>query len=114
MSMTEPRLATRLVVQAMVRRCFNSGFSAVISRKGDEDRGALLIKVNRIEHGCMVWTQTRTPDGAAAWMRGTGADPVAEAACDAYVERQVKRDPDLWVVEIEDRHGRFVPDGKLI
>ncbi len=102
------------MVQAMVRRCFSSGLTAVIARKGDEDRGAMLIKVICNEHGCTVWTQTRTPDGVAAWMRGTGAGPVAEAISDAYVQRQVQRDPDLWVVEIEDRHGRFVPDGKLV
>jgi hypothetical protein len=33
---------------------------------------------------------------------------------DAYVERQVRRDPDLWVVEIEDRHARYLPDGKVV
>jgi len=112
--MTEPRLATRLMVQALVRRCSIAGLSATVARRGDEERGAILIKVNRFEAGVTVWTQTRTLEGAAAWMRGTGAEPVAEAACDAYVERQVKRDPDLWVVEIEDRHARFLPEGKLV
>ena len=112
--MSESRLATRLLVQALVRRCSIAGLSATVARRGDEDRGAMLLKVNRFDAGVTVWTQTRTPDGAAAWMRGTGGDPVAEPVSDAYVERQVKRDPDLWVVEIEDRHGRFLPDGKLI
>ncbi|MGQ0675419.1 MAG: DUF1491 family protein [Rhodospirillales bacterium] len=112
--MTDSRLATRLVVQALVRRCSFAGLSAVVARRGDEERGAMLLKVNRFEAGVTVWTQTRTPDGQAAWMRGTGADPVAETVSDAYVERQVKRDPDLWVIEIEDRQARFTPDGRLV
>lgn len=112
--MSEARVSTRLWVQAMIRRCSVDGVHAVLLRRGDEDRGAVMLKVNRFDAGCTVWTQTRTMDGAPAWMRGTGADPVAEQAADAYVERQVKRDPDLWVVEIEDRHARFMPDGKLV
>lgn len=112
--MTEARLATRLWVQAIVRRCFSDGLAAAVRRRGDVDRGAVLLKVNRFDAGCTVWTQTRDLDGAPAWMRGTGKDAVEEAAADAYVERQVKRDPDLWVIEIEDRHARYQPDGKLI
>jgi len=98
----------------MIRRCFVDGLSAVVVRKGDEDRGAVVVKVNRFDAGCTIWTQTRTIDGDPAWMRGTGADPVGEEAADAYVDRQVKRDPDLWVIEVEDRHARFAPDGKVI
>ncbi len=112
--MSEPRLATRLMVQALVRRCSIAGLAATVARRGDEDRGAMLLKVNRFDAGVTVWTQTRIPDGTAAWMRGTGPDPVAETISDAYVERQVKRDPDLWVIEIEDRQSRFTPDGKLV
>jgi hypothetical protein len=111
---SDARLSTRLWVQAMIRRCSVDGLTAVLVRRGDEDRGAVMLKVNCFDAGCTIWTQTRAMDGAPAWMRGTGPDPVAEQAADAYVERQVRRDPDLWVVEIEDRHARYAPDGKVV
>ena len=48
-----------------------------------------------------VLAQARRPDGAAIWMRATGNAPVSESEAEAYIFRQRKRDPDLWVIEIE-------------
>ena len=112
--MTEARLKTRLVVQAAVRLCSLRAIPVAVTRRGDEDAGTILVKLNRHDLGCTVLVETRAPDGARAWLRATGEAPVEEAVADAYIARQVKRDPDLWVVEIEDREGRSAFDGRIL
>ena len=110
----EPRLKTGLVVQAALRLATQQAIPMVVARRGDADAGAILIKLNRLEQGFTILAQTRTLEGEIAWIRATGAVPVDEHAADDYVASQVKRDPDLWVVEIEDRTGRPIFTGRVL
>jgi len=111
---SEPRLKTKLQVMAAVRLCGVHAIPVAIARHGDEDAGAILIKLNRLDLGFTVLAQTRTGFGDLAWIRATGAAPVDEAAADAYIARQVQRDPDLWIVEIEDREARPIFVGRIL
>ena len=111
---TVPRLKTELRVQAWLRQCSVAGLMATIARKGYPDAGALFLKVNRFGGGCEVFSGVTGPDGAAAWLRGTGPRPVTEKEADAYLARQTTYDPDLWVLEIEDPKAKFVLDAKVL
>lgn len=110
----EPRLKTNIVVQAALRMSSINAIPMVVARRGDDDAGTILIKLNRLDLGCTVLAQTRTLAGELAWLRATGEGPVSEADADAYIARQVKRDPDLWVIEIEDRAGRAIFEGRIL
>jgi hypothetical protein len=111
---TEARLKTGLVVQAAVRLCSTRAVPVAVVRRGDPDAGTILAKLNQFDLGCTVLAETRAPDGKRAWLRATGPVPVKEEEADAYVARQIKRDPDVWVVEIEDRAGRSPFDGPIL
>jgi hypothetical protein len=107
-------LTTRLWVSAQVRLCDRAFLPATVVRSGDSDAGTVLIKVNRFEQGVTVYTQANAFDDGPSWSRGTGPNPVPEAEADAYIARQVARDPDVWVLEIEDRKGVYKIDGKVV
>lgn len=98
--MTEPRVKTGISVSAMLRMGDLAGRPGMVLRRGDADAGGVLL-VLRGQAGLSVLSQARTGGGEAGWIRATGTNPVDEQAADAYVARQVGRDPDLWVVEFE-------------
>lgn len=106
----EPRLKAELWVKAHIRRCMVHNIPAVVVRRGDDTAGTVLIKLNRFEGGCTVYAPAYGQDGARIWTRATGETPVPEAEADACIARQAGYDPDIWVLEIEDREGRHLLD----
>ncbi len=98
--MAEPRIKAGMWVSAALRLSFNDGRGGAVLRRGDEDAGGILV-VLRGRGGLSVLSAVAGDGGERAWLRGTGAEPVDQAVADAYVERQVGRDPDLWVVEFD-------------
>ncbi len=112
--MDDARLKTGLWVRAQIRLCDIDSIPAVVVHRGDGDAGAVLLKINRLADGCEVLTRFRGLDGEPGWLLGTGPDPVDEGEADDYVQRQIGRDPDVWVIEIEDPKGRYRLDGPIL
>jgi hypothetical protein len=110
----EARLKTGLWIRALIRRCDLAAVAVAVAARGDADAGAVLLKLNDREAGCSVLAQARGPDGELVWMRATGPLPVAEADADSYIARQRRRDPDVWVVEIECASAASVIDGRIV
>jgi hypothetical protein len=96
----EPKVKAAIWVSMAIRLSDMAGRPAAVLRKGDPDSGGILC-VLRGRDGVVVLSQARDAEGRAVWMRSTGAAAVEQAVADAYVERQVQRDPDVWVVEFE-------------
>lgn len=98
-------LSTDIWVGALIRRAEIGGAFAVVVRKGDARAGSVLVKVlNRSDRTARLYAEATRMDGDRVWMQPRPSDQ--EPDLDAYIERAVKIDPDLWVVEIEDKAGR--------
>ena len=98
--MAEPRVKAKLWVQMALRMGDVDGRPGAVLRSGDADAGGVLV-VLRGREGLSVLSQVRTGEGDVSWMRATGPAAVAQEIADAYVRRQVGRDPDIWVLEFE-------------
>lgn len=95
--MEEPRIKAGLWVQMALRMGDIDGRAGMVVRRGDPDAGGILVVLRRRDE-VSVLSQVRAA-GESAWMRATGPDSVDDATVDAYIARQVSRDPDLWVLE---------------
>ncbi|HEY1630672.1 MAG TPA: DUF1491 family protein [Rhizomicrobium sp.] len=108
-----PRLKAGIFVRALIRRAEVAGAAAYVVRKGAEEAGAVLIKIARLDGTSLVLSQARRGEGELVWVRPLG-DAADEEKARAYFDRQIKFDPDLWIVEIEDRQGRAFVDEPVV
>lgn len=100
------RLKSEFWVKALIRRCETAGAGAMVVRRGDATSGIVLVKVSRLDGSATVYAPARDGDGELFWMARPAGEAAPETDADAYIEKQRQRDPDIWVVEIEDREGR--------
>ena len=99
------RLASGVWVAALIRRAALEGGFAGVVRRGDPDAGAVFVKsVDLRLRTTRLYAEALGPDGAAVWIEPKPGAPDAEL--DAWLARRVAIDPDAWIVEIEDAHGR--------
>jgi hypothetical protein len=111
--LSDDRLRTEIWVMAHIRRCSGDGIPATVVRRGDANGGTVVVKLNQLDQGCRVLSQSRDIDGTMGWLGAFDGALVSEAEADAYIGRAVMRDPDIWVVEIEDRNGRHPFEGRI-
>lgn len=115
------RLKSSIWVAAYLRRCQSEGVSAVLRRRGAEEAGAIFIKVARLDGTADLYgpaPQSAIGDGGGQTGRMFGLSlkdrPAAEAAVEDRLAREIRFDPDLWIVEVEDRAGRHFLDDIVV
>ena len=100
------RLTAEIWVSAYLTRLRQYDIPAFVVQKGDLTAGAVLIKLNTLDGAaCCYQRSFDLMTGERAWIvLSEGAEPQVDQA----IERQCKFDPDLWVIEVEDRAGRHL------
>src|SRR3954462_6366533 len=108
-----PRLISAIQVKAIIRRAELAGAHAFLLRRGQQEAGALFLKLSRLDGSFTVLNQARRGDGELVWTRPLG-DSADEPAVNAYLEKQLRFDPDLWILATEDSRGRAFVDDPVV
>ena len=100
------RLTAEFWVQAYLARLSFQDIPAFVVAHGDDTAGAVLVKLNTLDGQAVAYQREyNLMTGDRAWSELTRGD---ERDVDAAISRQRGFDPDLWVIEVEDRQGRHL------
>lgn len=102
------RLTARFWVDAYLARLRLADIPGFVVSHGDDTGGAVLVKLNTLDGQAQLFQRSfDLATGARVWAELARG---AEAEVDGSVHRQRGFDPDLWVIEVEDRQGRHLLD----
>lgn len=102
------RLTADFWVSAYLTRLRLADIPAFVVKKGDLTAGAVLIKLNRLDGQAEVFQRSfDLMTGERAWISLAQGD---EISVDQALAKQHSFDPDLWVIEVEDKAGRHLLD----
>jgi hypothetical protein len=110
------RLKSALWVAGYVRRCQVEGAFVAVRRRGAEEAGAIFIKISRLDGTADLYgpaSQSEIDEGRSGdrlFMPYLKKMPAPEPEVEQSLERQLRYDPDIWIVEVEDRAGRSFLD----
>lgn len=101
------RIKSELWVKAYIRRCAAAGKWAVVARHGDPDAGTVFVRVDLLNgHARLFGPAPGAVYNEAGERQWAEILPDATAGdVQTYIDRRVAGDPDIWVVDLEDRDG---------
>lgn len=101
--MDEPRarLTSAMLVSALIRRVQAAGGFAAVLHRGDAMAGAIVVDcVNRGQAELRIERATDA-HGMDGWRIVDTKAAMADEATSTRLERRLKNDPDLWVIELD-------------
>jgi hypothetical protein len=99
--MTAGRLPAALEVSAIVRRAQNAGEFAAILRKGDAERGSILLLIASRGRHLACLQRALTASGEYAWQRVGPAESASSIEIADFLAKQARFDEDSWAVELD-------------
>jgi hypothetical protein len=94
------RLASSVLVSALLRRAQDEGGFGAVVAKGDPTAGAIAVILAEKGRKACFLERLLQPDGHYAW-QSARQDVENEEEFRSFLERRRKFDPDLWILELD-------------
>ena len=109
------RLKSSIWVAAYLRRCQTQGIFGAVRRRGAEEAGAVFVKVALLDGNAMLYVpapQTVYDDSRPIerYFMPISPDALPEPSVEERIIKEIRFDPDAWIVETEDKAGRHFLD----
>lgn len=106
-------LPTHMLVTAQIRTAAQNGVAITVLRKGDPMSGSILLKINRLDGNaevlCQIWM-----DEERVWTPAHVPPVMPDREADDFLWGEAENDPDLWLIEVEDKEGRSWFPGRIV
>lgn len=99
--MSEARLGSAVLVNALLRLASRDGGFGAVLRKGDANAGAVTVVLAERGERRAVLERVVRPDGRYSWQEVGNRAAANEEEFGKFLDRRLRFDPDLWLIELD-------------
>ena len=108
------RLAASVEAAGLIRRAEGNGDFATIIKKGDPDRGAILLVVSSRGRHVACLERMLSLDGGYQWHNVGPSESAGSDEIRDFLSKRTRFDADLWAIELDIAEAeRFIAETRL-
>jgi hypothetical protein len=97
---------SEIVVKALIKTANKNFIDAYLIKRGDINAGEIFLKLNNLEGYSMLYSYRKSKMKNPWEVYGSKSWQI-ESDINKKIDKIIKVDTDVWVIEIEDKEGKF-------
>lgn len=97
----DERLPAHVEAAALLRRVEAEGGFGTVLRKGDPDRGSLILLIYERGQFCGTLERELAADFTYRWTHRPPPENSGSVRIDQFIGSRAQLDPDLWLIELD-------------
>lgn len=99
--MSDDRLPAGVEAASIVRRAESAGDFATLVKRGDPDRGSIVLVVTSRGRHIAILERILGPGGSYCWNRAGPGESEESQEVAAFLQKRARFDPDCWAIELD-------------